>query len=187
MTNATVPGAGAAGARRRTTVGTDRGVEWATWMRRAALAFGVVFLVVGIAGFIPGLTSDVDAMEAAGHESGAELLGIFQVSVLHNVLHILLGLVGIAAYRRWEWARTYLLVGGIAYAGLAVYGALVDHDADANFVPLNDADDWLHLGLAIAMIGLALLLTPKGRDDRHTRGAPSATNAGARGGGTRRV
>ena len=79
------------------------------------------------------------------------------------------GVAGIAAYRRWTWARDYLLVGGLAYALLAAYGALVDHDADANFVPLNDADDWLHLGLAVAMIVLGLALTPRRRhDERRT-------------------
>jgi hypothetical protein len=166
MTHATVPGAGAAGARGRSAQAQDdaaltRALRW------AALAFGITFLVVGIAGFVPGLTSDVDAMEVAGHESGSELLGLFQVSVLHNLLHILLGVAGIVAYRRWTWARTYLLAGGLAYAALAVYGALVDHDADANFVPLNDADDWLHLGLAAAMIALAIALSPRHRHDHH--------------------
>jgi hypothetical protein len=189
MTHATVPGAGAAGAGRRTDA-LAREDERAKALRWAALAFGVVFTLVGIAGFIPGLTSDVDAMEMAGHESESELLGIFQVSVLHNVLHLLLGIAGILAWRRWTWARTYLLLGGLAYALLAAYGALVEHDADANFVPLNDADDWLHLGLAAVMIILGLALTPRRRDDRTAASARTGGRQdtwGGSGGSARRA
>lgn len=177
MAHMTVPGAGdhrVTGAER-----LDHELDRARALRWASLAFGIVFLLVGIAGFIPGLTTDVDEMEVAGHESTSELLGVFQVSVLHNVLHILLGLAGLAASRRWPWARAYLLVGGVAYAALFVYGVLVDHDSDANFVPLNDADDWLHLALAVAMIGLGIALAPRARDDGRYRGGPP-TNAGVR-------
>ncbi len=56
-----------------------------------ALVFGVVFLVVGIAGFIPGITTDYDTMTWAGHHSDAKLLGIFEVSVLHNIIHLAFG------------------------------------------------------------------------------------------------
>jgi hypothetical protein len=130
-------------------------------LRTAALVFGLVFLAVGIAGFIPGLTTDVDELELTGHESGAELLGVFQVSGLHNAVHILFGLAGIVAARRWMWSRVYLIASGIAYLGLLVYGLLVEYESDANFVPLDDADTWLHLGLGIAMLGLGLALRPR--------------------------
>ena len=150
-------------------VRTGRTGRWSdmTMLQRAALVFGAVFLLVGIAGFIPGITSNYDEMEFAGHESMAELLGVFQVSVLHNLLHALLGVVGIVAARRWTWARTYLIAGGIAYLGLLVYGLVVDEDTDANFLPLNDADDWLHLGLGVAMLGLGIALRPH-RDEATT-------------------
>ena len=62
----------------------------------AALVVGVVFLVVGVLGFVPGITSDYDSLGAAGHESHAMLLGIFQVSVLHNIVHLLFGVAGVA-------------------------------------------------------------------------------------------
>ena len=130
-------------------------------LRTAALVFGLVFLAVGIAGFIPGLTTDADELELSGHESGAELLGVFQVSGLHNAVHILFGLAGIVASRRWMWSRVYLIASGIAYLGLLVYGLAVEHDSEANFVPINDADNWLHLGLGIAMLGLGLALRPR--------------------------
>ena len=130
-------------------------------LRAAAFVFGLVFLVVGIAGFIPGLTTDVDELELTGHESGAELFGVFQVSGLHNAVHILFGLAGIVASRRWMWSRVYLIASGIAYLGLLVYGLAVEHDSEANFVPINDADNWLHLGLGIAMLVLGLALRPR--------------------------
>lgn len=81
------------------------------------------------------------------------------MSILHNVVHLLFGVAGLALARRWGWARAYLLGGGAVYAVLWVYGMAVGHDHDANFVPLNDADNWLHLGLSVAMIGLGLALS----------------------------
>lgn len=123
----------------------------------AALIVGVVFLLVGVAGFIPGLTTNYDALQMVGHESEAMLLGVFQVSVLHNIVHLLFGVAGIAMFRSAGGARIFLLVGGLIYLALFVYGLLIDHDSTANFVPLNDADNWLHLGLGAAMVGLSFL------------------------------
>ncbi len=60
-----------------------------TWTQRSALLFGVVFLIVGLAGFIPGLTTDMGSMSIAVNGSMALLLGLFQVSVLHNIVHVL--------------------------------------------------------------------------------------------------
>ncbi len=128
--------------------------------RSIATIVSVVFLLVGVAGFIPGLTTDFDQLEFAGHESGAELLGIFQVSVLHNIVHLLFGVVGLALARSVSGAVTYLIGGGIVYLVLWIYGLLVDMDSDANFVPLNDADNWLHLGLGVGMIALGLIARP---------------------------
>jgi Domain of unknown function (DUF4383) len=148
-------------------------------LRAAAFAFGLVFLVLGVAGFIPGLTTDVDEMQMTGHESGAELFGLFQVSGLHNAVHILFGLAGLAAARRWHWARAYLIVSGIAYLGLTVYGLVVDTESEDNFVPLDDADNWLHLGLGVAMLGLGLALRPRvhrelSDHDHRVGGVPTA-------------
>ncbi len=122
-----------------------------------AAVVGAVFLLVGILGFIPGVTTDFDDMMIAGHESGAQLLGVFAVSVLHNVVHLLFGVAGLLLARSETTARTYLIAGGAVYLLLFAYGLVVDHGSDANFVPLNDPDDWLHLGLGVGMIGLGLL------------------------------
>jgi hypothetical protein len=137
-------------------------------VQRAAQLMGVVFLLVGVLGFIPGVTTDYGSMEFATHESGAELLGVFQISVLHNLVHLAYGLAGLALARTAAGAYSYLLVGGAVYLVLWVYGLAVGHDSDANFVPLNAADDWLHFGLGITMIALALALGRR-RPTRTTR------------------
>ena len=132
-------------------------------IRTAAAAMGVVFLVVGAAGFIPGLTTNYDQLSFAGHESEAMLFGVFQVSILHNVVHLLYGVAGLALARTVSGARLFLIGGGAIYALLWLYGLVIDHGSDANFVPLNGADNWLHLGLAVAMVGLGLALSPRDR------------------------
>jgi hypothetical protein len=124
-----------------------------------ALLFGAVFLLVGILGFIPGITTNYDEMSFAGNDSGAELLGIFQVSVLHNLVHALFGIAGLALARTLEGARTFLIGGGVIYLVLWIYGLLIDLDGDANFVPFNTADNWLHFILGVAMIGLGFITT----------------------------
>ena len=62
------------------------------------------------------------------------------------------------AARRPGWARNYLIIGGIVYLVLLAYGLIVDQTSSANFVPLDDADDWLHLALGVGMIVLGLLV-----------------------------
>ncbi|GAA3662623.1 DUF4383 domain-containing protein [Microbacterium marinilacus] len=127
-------------------------------LQKVALLYGVVFLIVGVGGFIPGLTTDIEGLQFAGHGSGAMLLGIFQVSILHNVVHLLYGVVGLLAARAFGFSRQYLIWGGAVYALLWLYGLLVPHDHGANFVPLNTADNWLHFALAVTMIGFGVLL-----------------------------
>ena len=132
-----------------------------TAVQKAALAVGAVFLLVGLLGFVPGITSQYDQLAFAGHHSGALLLGLFQVSVLHNVVHLLFGVAGIMLARTASGARSYLLVGGIIYLVLWIYGLVIDQDSAGNFVPLNAADNWLHLLLGVGMIALALVLGKK--------------------------
>jgi len=139
-------------------VDTTRSGIGATNMQKAAAAVGAVFLLVGTLGLVPGITTDFDSMEFAGHESDAKLLGIFEVSVLHNLVHLLFGIAGLAMARRWATARTYLLGGGLIYLVLWVYGLVVDKGSDANFVPVNTADDWLHLVLGLGMVALGRIL-----------------------------
>src|SRR5215218_72436 len=100
-------------------------------LRTAAAVVGAVFLVVGVLGFIPGITTSYSDLSFAGHNSAAKLLGIFQVSVLHNVVHLLFWL----------------------------YGLVVGPQSSANFVPVNTADDWLHFLLGLGMIGAGVALS----------------------------
>ncbi|WP_240646073.1 DUF4383 domain-containing protein [Georgenia sp. SYP-B2076] len=125
-------------------------------MQTAARVVGIVFLLVGILGFIPGITTG--NLQAASHMSDAHLLGIFQVSVLHNIVHLLFGIAGLAMSRTASAARTYLVGGGVIYLVLWLYGLVIDQNSAANFVPVNTADNWLHFVLGIGMIALGLAL-----------------------------
>ena len=136
-----------------------------TNVQKAALAVGAVFLLVGVLGFVPGITTNYDQLQFAGHHSEAMLLGLFQVSVLHNIVHLLFGAAGLALSRSAAGAKSFLLYGGIIYLVLFVYGLVVDQESAGNFVPLNSFDNYLHLLLGIGMIALAMVLT-KGRTNQ---------------------
>lgn len=132
-----------------------------TAVQKASLIAGIVFLVVGLAGFIPGLTTNYSELSFAGHGSMAMLLGIFQVSVLHNLVHLLYGVAGIAFARNRPGSRNYLVIGGAVYALIWAYGLFFSGDHPANIVPVNSADNWLHLFLAVALILLGIFLSPR--------------------------
>ncbi|HJV98880.1 MAG TPA: DUF4383 domain-containing protein [Arthrobacter sp.] len=137
-----------------------------TGLERATQAVGAAFLLVGVLGFVPGITTNYGSLGFAGHGSEALLLGIFQVSVLHNIVHLLFGVAGILMARAEGKARNFLLYGGVVYLVLWIYGLLIGHDTPANFVPINTADNWLHLILGLGMLALAVALsgTPRGTD-----------------------
>ena len=130
-----------------------------TDVQKAAFAVGAVFLLVGVLGFIPGITTDYSDMSFAGHESTAKLIGVFQVSVLHNIVHLLFGIAGIAMARQARTAYLFLVGGGVIYLVLWIYGLIVDQNSDGNFVPVNTADNWLHLVLGLGMIAVGVLLS----------------------------
>lgn len=137
-------------------------------LKLAATVVAATFVLVGIAGFIPGLTTDAGDLHFAGPHEGSEskpeLLGLFHVSVLHNLVHLGFGLVGLALARSVRGASSYLIGGAIVYGLVFVYGLVVDQDSDANFLPINDADNVLHAGLTAGMLLLGLLLTPRRND-----------------------
>jgi hypothetical protein len=125
-----------------------------TLLQTVALLVGVVFLIVGILGFIPGITSDAPG-KFTGEDSDAELLGLFRVSILHNIVHLLFGIAGIALARTWDGARNFLIGGGVIYLALwllGLFGAL-------DWLPANDADHWLHAALGVGMVGAGYLLS----------------------------
>jgi hypothetical protein len=141
---------------------TRTGMGARTNVQKASMVVGAVFLLVGVLGFVPGITGNYDELGFAGHHSEAMLLGLFQVSALHNIVHLLFGAAGIALARTASGARSFLLYGGIIYLVLFVYGLVVPQDSDGNFVPLNSFDNILHLLLGVGMVALAMILT-KGR------------------------
>jgi hypothetical protein len=133
-----------------------------TTIQLAALAVGAVFTLVGVLGFIPGITTNYGTMQFAGHHSQALLLGLFQVSILHNLVHVLFGVAGFVLARTVGGARSYLVGGGAVYLVLWLYGLVIGQESAANFVPFNTAVDWLHFFLGAGMIGLGLALRPRG-------------------------
>jgi Domain of unknown function (DUF4383) len=135
-----------------------------TPVQMLATMVGATFVLVGILGFIPGITSNLyGGLDFAGHDSTAKLLHVFQVSWLHNIVHLGFGLVGLAMARTWETARLYLIGGGVVYLVLWLYGLLIGMDSSANFIPVNTADNWLHFLLGVGMIGLGFVTTRERR------------------------
>jgi hypothetical protein len=125
-----------------------------TPVQTVARLAGIVFLLVGIAGFIPGITTNLyDGLEFAD-DGTAELLGLFEVSVLHNIAHALFG-VGIFMAATPSGARSFLLGAGALYVVLFLLGIVGGLD----WLPATDADDWLHLVLAIGLLAAGFLLS----------------------------
>ncbi|APU20386.1 DUF4383 domain-containing protein [Actinoalloteichus sp. GBA129-24] len=133
-------------------------------IQTAARIVGAVFLLLGILGFIPGVTTGYDTMQFAGHESQAMLFGVFQVSILHNIIHLLLGVIGLSMARSGAAAKSFLIGGGVILLALALYGTVVGQTSTANIFPTNGADNWLHLITGLGMILLGIL--PAGRNER---------------------
>jgi uncharacterized membrane protein YuzA (DUF378 family) len=126
-----------------------------------ALAIGIVYLVVGLAGF---LVTGFDGFTE--HDHSQTLLG-FAINPLHNIVHIVIGLAGIALWSTASRARTYGWLLFIGYGATFVYGLIVADDPDANILNINGADNGLHVVSALA--GLAIALWP--RRDRTGRTA----------------
>ncbi len=124
--------------------------------RLFALVFGAIYVLVGLIGFLRPLTdAPHDGLLVA---KTAFLLGIFAVNWFHNLAHVVIGAVGLAASPRAGTARLYAQVIGIAYAVLFVIG-LVTKDF-LGILPLNDADNVLHL--ASALLALVIGFSPIG-------------------------
>ncbi len=119
--------------------------------RRFALIVGIVYLVIGIAGFIPGLVQGQDYPDLAVDAGSGALLGLFPVNVVHHLVHLLIGVLGIAAYRAFDSARLYARGLAIVYGVLAVMGLISAANLHTMFglTPLFSHDVWLHAGTAL--------------------------------------
>ena len=122
--------------------------------RTFAMIFGIVFLIVGAGGFIPGLTM----MDMSGHAADADVtmksmfgyeLKLFPVNVLHDIVHILFGIWGLLAARTLGGARMYFRGVAIIYALLSVMGLVPALYTTFGLIPLYGNDVWLHALLAI--------------------------------------
>jgi hypothetical protein len=118
--------------------------------RYFALIFGIIYGLVGVMGFIPGLLTPPGAGDPAlaldamhGH-----LLGIFPVNILHSIVHLLTGLAGILAARTFVGARAYCRVVAIVYALLVVMGLIAGLNTTFGLIPLYGNDVWLHVLVA---------------------------------------
>lgn len=134
-------------------------------VRNAAIGMGVVFLLFGVLGFIPGITAQYGEMTfAAGSE--ALLFGAFQVSILLNVVYLLIGAAGVAMSRASNTARDFLLGAGALFIVLWLYGLVIDLESGANFLSFNAAGNWLHLilGVVLAGLGATSLMHRRGGD-----------------------
>jgi Domain of unknown function (DUF4383) len=132
-------------------------VRYSTPVQELALLVGIGLAVLGIAGFIPGITTHYGDISFAGHGSRAKLFDVFQTSILLNLLHLLFGAAGIALSRARDTARLFLVGGGVAFVVLFLYGHFTSQHSGANFVPLNRADDLLHVVLGGSMLVAGLI------------------------------
>jgi hypothetical protein len=119
-----------------------------TTVQRVAQIFGIVFLLVAILGFVQGGTSMEADPARAPH-----LLGLFPVNLLHNVVHLVFGLWGLAASRSFPGAVSYARISGVLYLVLAALGFVSPNGF--GLVPLGGHDIWLHvlLGAVLAAVG----------------------------------
>ena len=119
--------------------------------RYFSLVLGIIFLLVGIAGFVPGLLQTPEpAADVEVTQSFGRLMGLFPVNALHNLVHIIFGIWGIVAYRSYTGARGYSKAVAIIYAVLAVMGLIPGLNTTFGLIPLYGHDIWLHAVIAIA-------------------------------------
>jgi hypothetical protein len=107
-----------------------------------ALVVGAVLVAAGVIGFFyeSAFSSDENVRGA--------VLGILDVNGWHNVVHIATGLLGILAARTVSSARTYCLLFGIVYTVVCIWGFAIGEGSILSIVPVNTADNVLHLVLA---------------------------------------
>ncbi len=112
-------------------------------MQKWAWTFGIVFLLIGILGFIPGVTQE-----------GGLLLGIFSVDTMHNVVHLLSGVIAVwTALSSAKAAQMYFRIFGIVYALVTVIG-FIQGDSFLGMMAINTADNILHLVIAVVALWL---------------------------------
>jgi hypothetical protein len=116
-------------------------------VKRIAMLFGVVFLLVGILGFT--LSGGMNMGDAA---NPPKLLGLFPVNLLHNIVHLLFGVWGVSASRTFAGAQLYARAGGVIYLVLALCGLVLP--TTFGLIPIGGSDIWLHALLGVVLTGV---------------------------------
>jgi hypothetical protein len=115
-----------------------------------ATVFGIVFLLVGVLGFFAA-PPPVDALPLTMEHGHGLALGLFPVNTLHNIVHLLFGVLGLMASRGMLMsARTFFQLLAVAYAALAVLGIIPGTQTTFGLIPIYGNDVWLHALIAIA-------------------------------------
>ena len=122
-----------------------------TLVQKAAMVFGIGFLLATAAGFLATGMGNMDPDPATAPRA----LGLFPVNVLHNIVHLVFGIWGLVASRSHGAARTYCRIAGVIYLVLFVLGFIAP--TGFGLVPLGGTDPWLHLvlGVPLAYFGFA--------------------------------
>ena len=115
-----------------------------------SLLFGVTLLVVGILGFIAN-----SSFGSGSNVQGSDFI-IFEVNGWHNLVHIASGLAGIVMSRRADSARLFALGFGAVYLLVTIWG-FVDGNDVLGLIPVDTADNILHLAIAALGIGAGLV------------------------------
>jgi hypothetical protein len=121
-------------------------------IRKFALIFGIIYLLVGLAGFVPGLNQHHPDMSPIAVDSFyGRLMGLFPVNILHNLVHLAIGAWGLIASRRVHSSRTYGKALAVFYGLLAILGLIPSVATKTMFglVPIYGHDIWLHAGSAL--------------------------------------
>lgn len=119
-------------------------------IRYFALIYGIVFLLVGIAGFIPGFVMPLEAEhpELAIEAGAGRLFGLFPVNVVHNLVHVVFGVWGLLAWRSVSGSLSYARSVAVIYGVLVIMGLIPVLQTTFGLVPLYGHDIWLHVLLA---------------------------------------
>ena len=116
-----------------------------------SLAFGAVYLLVGIVGFF------ITGFQEFFGQPPSDTLLVFDINGAHNVVHILIGVAGLVLGRTLAGARTYGWLLAIGYGAAFIYGIIAAGE-DWDFLNINAADNVLHI--ATALVGLVIALMP---------------------------
>ena len=125
--------------------------------RMLALVFGIIFLLAGASGFIPGMLHLVpaDAPPLSVPSGFGLVMGLLPVNLLHNLVHVLFGILGVAAFTGLFAPRVYAQIVAVAYGLLVVLGLFSATNTLFGLVPIYGYDVGLHLvlGLVAAYFG----------------------------------